>query len=54
MMAGANVTGAPKWEAVEQFLARCSRRRDKAMLALMVYGGRGRTEVVHLNIGEDR
>ena len=40
------IPGAPKWEAVEQFIARCSRRRDKAMLALMVYGPpprRGRT-----------
>jgi hypothetical protein len=42
------IPGVPKWEAVEQFLARCSRRRDKAMLALMVYGGLRRTEVVRL------
>src|SRR5207245_10647752 len=42
----------PKWETVEQFLARCSRRRDKAMLALMVYGGLRRAEVVRLNIGD--
>ena len=42
----------PKWEAVEQFIARCSRHRDKAMLALMVYGGLRRAEVVRLNIGD--
>lgn len=41
-----------KWEAVKQFLARCSRRRDKAMLALMVYGGLRRAEVVRLNVGD--
>jgi integrase len=46
------IPGVPKWEAVEQFLARCSRRRDKAMLALMVYGGLRRAEVVRLNIGD--
>jgi len=46
------IPGVPKWEAVELFLARCSRRRDKAMLALMVYGGLRRAEVVRLNIGD--
>jgi integrase/recombinase XerD len=46
------IPGVPKWEAVEQFLARCARRRDKAMLALMVYGGLRRGEVVRLNIGD--
>src|SRR5262249_8869571 len=45
------IPGVPKWEAVQQFLARCSRRRDKAMLALMVYGGLRRAEVVRLNGG---
>jgi site-specific recombinase XerD len=43
--------GVPKWEAVEQFFARCARRRDKAMLALMVYGGL-RAEVVRLNVSD--
>ena len=46
------IPGVPKWEAVEQFLARCARRRDKAMLALMVYGGLRRAEVVRLNVGD--
>ena len=46
------IPAVPKWEAVEQFLARCSRPRDKAMLALMVYGGLRRAEVVRLNIGD--
>ena len=40
------IPSVPKWEAVEQFIARCSRHRDKAMLALMVYGGLRRAEVV--------
>src|SRR5881296_593508 len=33
------VPAVPKWEAVEEFLTRCPRLRDKAVLALMVYGG---------------
>ena len=46
------IPGVPKWEAVEQFLARCARRRDKAMVALMVYGGLRRAEAVRLNVGD--
>jgi integrase/recombinase XerD len=46
------IPGVPKLEAVEQFLARCSRHQDKAMLALMVYDGLRRAEVVRLNIGD--
>lgn len=42
----------PKWEAVKEFLARCPRLRDKAILALMVYGGLRRSEVVKLNVGD--
>ena len=46
------IPGVPRWEAVEQFLARCSRQRDKAMVALMVYGGLRRAEVVRFNVGD--
>ena len=46
------VPAVPKWEAVEEFLTRCPRLRDKAMLALMVYGGLRRSEVVRLNVGD--
>ncbi len=47
------VPAVPKWEAVEQFFIQCPRLRDKAMLALMVYGGLRRSEVVRLNVGGD-
>lgn len=46
------VPGVPKWEAVEQFFTQCPRLRDKAMLALIVYGGLRRSEVVRLNVGD--
>ena len=46
------VPAVPKWEAVEEFLTRCPRRRDKAILALMVYGGLRRSEIVRLNVGD--
>lgn len=46
------VPGVPKWEAVEAFLTRCPRLRDKAILALMVYGGLRRSEIVRLNVGD--
>jgi integrase/recombinase XerD len=46
------IPGVPKWEAVEQFFTQCPRLRDKAMLALMVYGGLRRSEVVRLNVGD--
>jgi len=46
------VPAVPKWEAVEEFLTRCPRPRDKAILALMVYGGLRRSEIVRLNVGD--
>ncbi len=42
----------PRWEAVEDLLARCSRARYRAILALLAYGGLRRSEVVGLNIGD--
>jgi site-specific recombinase XerD len=40
----------PKWAAVEDFLDKCSRYRDKAILALLAYGGLRRSEVVSLDV----
>lgn len=40
----------PRWEAVEDLLDR--RLRDRAILALLAYGGLRRSEVVGLNVGD--
>jgi integrase/recombinase XerC len=42
----------PRWEVVEDLLARCSRPRDRAILALLAYGGLRRSEVVALDVGD--
>jgi len=42
----------PRWKAVEDLLVRCTRLRDRAMLALLAYGGLRRSEVVSLNVGD--
>lgn len=42
----------PRWEAVEELIGRCSQARDKALLALMTYGGLRRSEIVALNVGD--
>jgi integrase/recombinase XerC len=42
----------PRWEAVEALLDRCVRLRDRAILALLAYGGLRRSEVVGLNVGD--
>lgn len=42
----------PRWEAVEGLLAGCSRPRDRAILALLAYGGLRRSEVVGLDVGD--
>lgn len=42
----------PRWEAVEELIARCSRPRDRAILALLAYGGLRRSEVVSLDVGD--
>lgn len=41
----------PKWEAVEELIGRSTRPRDRAILALMAYGGLRRSEIVSLNVG---
>jgi len=42
----------PKWEAVESLVRKCEDRRDKALLALLAWGGLRREEVVSLNVGD--
>jgi integrase/recombinase XerC len=42
----------PRWAAVEDLLNRCARLRDRAILALLAYGGLRRSEVVGLNVGD--
>ncbi len=42
----------PRWEAVEDLLGRCARLRDRAILALLAYGGLRRSEVVSLDVGD--
>lgn len=42
----------PRWEAVEGLLGRCARLRDRAILALLAYGGLRRSEVVGLDVGD--
>ena len=42
----------PRWAAVEDLLDRCARLRDRAILALLAYGGLRRSEVVGLNVGD--
>jgi integrase/recombinase XerC len=42
----------PRWEAVEGLLAGCARPRDRAILALLAYGGLRRSEVVGLDVGD--
>jgi integrase/recombinase XerC len=41
----------PRWDAVEALLTQAD-RREKALLALMAYGGLRRSEIVALNIGD--
>jgi integrase/recombinase XerC len=42
----------PKWETIEKMLAGCARPRDRAILALLAYGGLRRSEVVSVNVGD--
>jgi integrase len=41
-----------RWDAVQEVLSRCRSRRDRAIVALMAYGGLRRSELVALNIGD--
>jgi len=40
------------WDAVPELLDRCRTRRDRAIVALMAYGGLRRSEVVTLDIAD--
>lgn len=42
----------PAWMTVERLLKQCTRGRDRAILALLAYGGLRRSEIVTLNIGD--
>ena len=42
----------PRWEIVERLLGDCADLRDRALVALMCYGGLRRSEIVALNVGD--
>jgi len=42
----------PRWETVESVLAHCTDERDKALVALMCFGGLRRSEIVALDVGD--
>jgi site-specific recombinase XerD len=47
----ARLPRVPRWEVVERLIANGA-RRDRALVALMAYGGLRRSEVVSLNVGD--
>jgi integrase/recombinase XerC len=42
----------PRWETVERLLEECTDLREKALVALMCYGGLRRSEIVALDVGD--
>lgn len=42
----------PRWETVERLLTECVQLREKALVALMCYGGLRRSEIVALDVGD--
>jgi site-specific recombinase XerC len=42
----------PRWTAVETILGRCRKLRDRAVVALLGYGGLRRSELVSLDVGD--
>jgi integrase/recombinase XerC len=42
----------PRWSTVEKIIAQSSDRRQRAIVALMAYGGLRRSEVVALDVGD--
>ena len=42
----------PRWEVVERLLAESKRPRDRALIALMCFGGLRRSEIVALDVGD--
>ena len=48
----ARLPRVPRWDTVERLLTECSDLRDRALVALMCYGGLRRAEIVALNVGD--
>jgi integrase/recombinase XerC len=48
----ARLPRVPRWTTIEQIIGQAADRREKAILALMAYGGLRRSEVVGLNVGD--
>ncbi len=48
----ARLPRVPKWETIQQLLAQSSDPRERAVVALMAYGGLRRSEVVSLDLGD--
>ncbi len=48
----ARLPRVPRWETVELLLAGCTDVREKALVALMCYGGLRRSEIVALDVGD--
>jgi len=48
----ARLPRVPRWETVERLLTECVQLREKALVALMCYGGLRRSEIVALDVGD--
>ena len=48
----ARLPRVPRWDTVELLLEQCTDWREKALLALMCYGGLRRSEIVALDVGD--
>ena len=48
----ARLPRVPRWETVERLLAESCTPRERAIVALMAYGGLRRSEVVALDVGD--
>lgn len=48
----ARLPRVPRWDVVEKLLGECARPRDRALLALMAYGGLRRSEIVALDVSD--
>ncbi len=48
----ARLPRVPRWETVELLLKQCTDPREKALVALMCFGGLRRSEIVALDVGD--
>ena len=48
----ARLPRVPRWDTVERLLEQCTDWREKALLALMCFGGLRRSEIVALDVGD--